>query len=35
MVTNCTGQSIQMQTENRRTLVASFDGGRICSDAGA
>jgi hypothetical protein len=24
-----------MQTENRRTLVASFNGGQICSDAGA
>jgi len=35
MMTNCNGQSLQMQTENRRTLVASFDGGQICSDAGA
>lgn len=35
MMTNCTGQSLQMQTENRRTLVAAFDGGQICSDAGA
>jgi hypothetical protein len=35
MTTECTAQPIVLQAENDRTLVARFDGGTICSDAGA
>jgi hypothetical protein len=35
MTTECTTQPIVLQAENDRTLVARFDGGTICSDAGA
>jgi hypothetical protein len=34
MTTECTAQPIVLQAENDRTLVARFDGGTICSDAG-
>ena len=34
MTTECTAQPIVLQAENGRTLVARFDGGTICSDAG-
>jgi hypothetical protein len=34
MTTECTTQPIVLQAENDRTLVAGFDGGTICSDAG-
>lgn len=34
MTTECTTQPIALQVENHRTLVAQFNGGTICSDAG-
>jgi hypothetical protein len=34
MKTQCKSQALLFQTQNRRQLVAHFDGGNICSDAG-
>lgn len=35
MPTECTTHPIVLQAENNRTVTARFDGGTICSDAGA
>jgi hypothetical protein len=34
MKTHCTQRSLEFQTQNKRHLVAHFNGGNICSDAG-
>jgi Transposase DDE domain group 1 len=34
MKTECKPEALLFQTQNRRELVAHFDGGNICSDAG-
>ncbi len=34
MKTHCKPEALLFQTQNRRELVAHFDGGSICSDAG-
>ena len=34
MKTHCKSEALLFQTETKRELVAHFDGGNICSDAG-
>ena len=34
MKTQCKSEALLFQTENRRDVVAHFNGGNICSDAG-